>query len=174
YPERGVSATLVVALALAEVHRGGWFGRVSTDGVEGTSNVGSVGDARGRSAGEATNVVTDFALVHGEARSHQARSVRRITAAYREAFRSAARQVTDHRGPSARVKFTHRLDYHPFHLKPDSPPVRQAVAAAEALGWEPMLRVTGGGLDANWLVRHGVPTITFGAGQNNVHTTEEY
>ena len=27
---------------------------------------------------------------------------------------------------------------------------------------------------ANWLVRHGVPTITFGAGQNNPHTVDEY
>src|SRR5262249_12731070 len=34
-------------------------------------------------------------------------------------------------------------------------------------------RVTNGGLDANWLVRHGIPTITFGAGQRNVHTIEE-
>src|SRR5262249_13169421 len=63
HPERGVSATLVVSLALAEVYRGGWFGKVRRDGHEGTSNVGSVGDSTGRSAGEATNVVTDYALV---------------------------------------------------------------------------------------------------------------
>ena len=31
-----------------------------------------------------------------------------------------------------------------------------------------------GGLDANWLVSHSVPTVTFGAGQNHIHTTEEY
>jgi tripeptide aminopeptidase len=24
------------------------------------------------------------------------------------------------------------------------------------------------------MVRHGVPTVTIGAGQNNVHTTEEF
>ena len=39
---------------------------------------------------------------------------------------------------------------------------------------EPDLAVTNGGLDANWLVRHGIPTVTFGAGQNNVHTVEEF
>jgi len=43
-----------------------------------------------------------------------------------------------------------------------------------AAGFEPALRVGNGGLDANWLVRHGVPTVTFGAGQNAIHTTEEY
>jgi len=35
-------------------------------------------------------------------------------------------------------------------------------------------RITDGGLDANWMVRHGIPTITFGAGQNNPHTVEEF
>jgi len=36
------------------------------------------------------------------------------------------------------------------------------------------LRISNGGLDANWLVRHGVPTVTFGAGQHNIHTIDEY
>jgi tripeptide aminopeptidase len=36
------------------------------------------------------------------------------------------------------------------------------------------LRTTNGGLDANWMVRHGIPTVTFGGGQRNVHTVEEY
>ena len=33
---------------------------------------------------------------------------------------------------------------------------------------------TNGGLDANWMVRHGIPTVTFGAGQNEIHTVEEW
>src|SRR5262249_1245187 len=174
HPERGISATLVASLALADVHRRGWFGKIRKNGKEGTSNVGSVGDAQGKSAGEATNVVTDFALVHGEARSHDSRFVRTITAAYRDAFQKAATQVTNEAGKTARVRFHTRLDYYPFRLTADSPPVRQALASAQALGWEPTLRITNGGLDANWLVRRGVPTITFGAGQNNVHTVEEF
>jgi tripeptide aminopeptidase len=174
YPERGISATLVAALALADIYKKGWFGKIKKAGREGTSNIGSIGDADGKSAGVATNVVTDFALVHGEARSHDAKFVRAITAAYREAFETAALKVTDHAGKPARVHFESRLDYHPFCLKPESSVVQKAVTAAQALGWEPTLRSTNGGLDANWLVRHGVPTITFGAGQNNVHTLEEF
>jgi tripeptide aminopeptidase len=174
YPERGISATVVASLALADVYRQGWFGKVSRNGKEGSSNVGSFGDGDGKSAGVATNVVTDFAEVRGESRSHDARFVRAITAAYKEAFRKAAASVADHRGKTAKVNFKARLDYYPFRLKEGSPVVRQAVAAAQALGWEPNLRLTNGGLDANWLVRHGVPTITFGAGQNNVHTIEEF
>jgi tripeptide aminopeptidase len=174
HPERGVSATLVASLALAEVFRGGWFGKVLRDGKEGTSNVGSIGDRNGRSAGEATNVVTDFALVRGESRSHDARFAAAITAAYRQAFQAAARQVVDHRRRAARVKFRSRRDYHPFRLKETAPVVRHAVAAAERAGMKPALRISNGGLDANWLVRHGIPTITFGAGQHDIHTVEEY
>jgi tripeptide aminopeptidase len=173
-PERGISSTIVAARALADVHEQGWFGKVRKDGKEGTSNVGPFGDRDGRSAGQATNVVTDYVLIHGESRSHDPKFVRAITAAYRNAFRKAADEVRDDQGKTARVKFTSRLDYHPFRLKDDSRVVRTARAAAERLGWQPELRVSNGGLDANWMVRHGIPTITFGAGQNNVHTVEEF
>jgi tripeptide aminopeptidase len=174
HPEHGISATLVVALALAEVHDGGWFGKINQGGRAGTSNVGSVGGQGGRSAGEATNVVTDYAHVRGESRSHDARFVKVITRAYKDAFTHAAERVTNHEGRRARVKFKSRLEYYPFRIKDDAPVVRHAWAAAERAGLTPSLRVGNGGLDANWLVRHGVPTITFGAGQNNIHTIDEY
>ncbi|MFI5068153.1 MAG: M20/M25/M40 family metallo-hydrolase, partial [Streptosporangiales bacterium] len=167
-------ATLVASLALAEVYRGGWFGKVSRDGRQGTSNVGSISDAAGGSAGQATNVVTDFALVRGESRSHDIRFAGAITAAYRRAFQEAAKQVADHRGRHARICFRRRRDYYPFRLPDDAPVVRHAQAAAEGAGMTPILRTTNGGLDANWMVRHGIPTITFGAGQRDVHTVEEY
>ncbi|HJT76554.1 MAG TPA: M20/M25/M40 family metallo-hydrolase, partial [Gemmataceae bacterium] len=174
HPERGISATAVAALAVADVVRGGWFGKVVQDGGEGTSNVGSVAGRDGTSAGEATNVVTDYVHVKGESRSHDTGFARTITAAYRDAFRRAAEEVRDDRGRKARVRFQARRDYYPFRLKPTAPVVRHAVAAAESIGLGPTLRVGNGGLDANWLVRHGIPTITFGAGQRAIHTTEEY
>src|SRR5262249_58598590 len=141
-------ATLVASLALAEAHKGGWFGKVRRDGKEGTSNVGVFGGAEGRPAGDATNVVTDYALVRGESRSHDVGFVGAITAAYREAFRKAAATVTDDRGRGAKVRFQARRDYYPFRLKPDSPVVRQAQAAARPAGWEAALRSGHGGLDA--------------------------
>ena len=52
--------------------------------------------------------------------------------------------------------------------------VRRAIRAAESIGLTPTLKVGNGGLDANWLVRHRIPTVTFGAGQHNIHTQEEY
>jgi tripeptide aminopeptidase len=174
HPERGVSATVVASLALADVFDGGWFGKVTRDGREGTSNVGSFGGREGRSAGVATNIVTDYVAIRGEARSHHPQFARAITAAYRDAFRSAAGRVRDDRGRPARVRFRSRRDYYPFRIKPTAPVVRHALAAAEQAGLRPRLQVSNGGLDANWIVRHGIPTVTFGAGQNNIHSVGEY
>jgi tripeptide aminopeptidase len=173
-PERGVSATLILALALADVRADGWWGKVVKGDRQGTSNVGSVGDAAGKSAGEATNVVTDFVHVRGESRSHDPAFVRELTAAFRTAFQKAAAAVTDHEGKPGKVRFTSRADYHPFRLKDSAPVVRRAADAVRALGRDPLLRTTNGGLDANWMVRHGIPTVTLGAGQNEIHTVKEW
>jgi tripeptide aminopeptidase len=174
HPEQGISATLVAALALADVHEGGWFGKVRQGDKEGTSNVGSFGGRDGVTAGDATNVVTDFVQIRGESRSHDARFVKQITRAYKDAFARAATRITDHKGHKAKVKFASRRDYYSFRLDEDAPVVQHAVAAANRAGFQATLRVGNGGLDANWLVRHGVPTITFGAGQNLIHTTDEF
>jgi tripeptide aminopeptidase len=199
HPDRGISATAVASLAIATVVRSGWFGKIvksradvqldlkprhksvenmrGTNAVElvsGTSNVGVFGGHAGRSAGEATNTVTDFVHIDGESRSHDERFARAISAAYKEAFLAAAEQIRDADGRTAKVNFTARLDYHPFRLKETAPVVRHAVRAVTEMGQTPNLKVANGGLDANWLVRHKVPTATLGAGQNAIHTVDEF
>jgi tripeptide aminopeptidase len=174
HPEEGISATMIAVLALADVYRGGWFGKVNKAGKSGTSNVGSFGGIDGLSAGDATNVVTDYVHIKGESRSHNSRFVKVITRAYRDAFNKAKEKVTDHKGRKARMEFRARQDYFPFRLKASSPVVKHALSAAKEAGFTPQLRIGNGGLDANWLVRHGVPTVTFGAGQHNIHTIDEY
>jgi tripeptide aminopeptidase len=173
-PEKGISATMVLALAMSQVYSGGWWGKVKKDGKEGTSNIGPVGTLDGKSAGDATNVVTDFVHVKGESRSHDAKFVRQISAAYKAAFTAAAGKVKDNEGRTAKIKFTSRLDYLPFRLKEDAAVVKRAARAVRAIGRQPNPRVTNGGLDANWMVKHGIPTVTFGAGQNEIHTVKEY
>src|SRR5437763_3070031 len=41
HPEKGISATAVAALAIADAFRGGWFGKVVKAERQGTSNIGS-------------------------------------------------------------------------------------------------------------------------------------
>ena len=174
HPERGISATIVAAKALASIHEDGWFGKVRQGTQEGTSNVGPFGDADGRCAGQATNVVTDFVKIQGESRSRDARFIGAITSAYRRAFQQAAKEVRDDHGKTAKVKFTTFRNYHPYHLKENSPVIQAAQQVAATLGWQATLKLSSGGLDSNWLVRHGIPAITFGAGQHDVHTVDEY
>ena len=173
-PEKGISATLILSKALASVHADGWFGQVAKKGQTGTSNVGPVSGAHGGSAGDATNVVTDYVHVAGESRSHDTKFFKQITAAYKSALTDAAKAVTNSEGKAGRVRFKTRTDYYPFRMKETLPVVKRARAAVTALGLQPDVRVANGGLDANWLVRHGIPTVTFGAGQNGAHTVDEW
>ena len=140
-PERGISATMIMSLALADVQAGGWFGKVVKGDKQGTSNVGPVTGGDGRPAGDATNVVTDYVHVRGESRSHDAKFFKEITAAYKAAFETAAAQVTNSEGKSGKVKFTTHTDYHPFRLKETLPVVKRAIAAVAADGAKPNVRV---------------------------------
>jgi tripeptide aminopeptidase len=173
-PERGISSTMILALALAEVKKGGWFGKVVKGKKVGTSNIGPVTGGPGRPAGDATNVVTDYVHVRGESRSHDAAFFKQITRAYKAAFEKAAKTVKNSDGKRGRVKFKAQTDYYPFRQKDSLPVVKRAAEAVKAGGLEPNIRVASGGLDANWMVRHGIPTVTFGAGQNEPHTVDEW
>ncbi len=173
-PERGISSTMILALALAEVKKGGWFGKVVKGKKQGTSNVGPVTGGEGRPAGDATNVVTDYVHVRGECRSHDDKFFKEITKAYKAAFEKAAKAVKSSEGKTGRVTFKAQTDYYPFRQKDTLPVVKRAVAAVTANGGKPNIRAANGGLDANWMVRHGIPTATFGAGQNEPHTIDEW
>src|SRR5262249_25046726 len=94
-PEKGISSTMIAAVALVEARRAGWFGKVVKPEGKGTSNVGMFGGKDGRAAGEATNVVTDYAYLKGEARSADAAFAAAIAAGYRQAFKKAQGGVRD-------------------------------------------------------------------------------
>jgi tripeptide aminopeptidase len=110
----------------------------------------------------------------GEARSPEAAFAAKITEGYKEAFEKARGQVKDSEGGMAEVKFDHKAAYPPFKLDESAPVVKHAMKAVESLGLKPTLLFSNGGLDANWLVKHGVPTVTIGAGQYEIHTIKEY
>ncbi|MFO0948515.1 MAG: M20/M25/M40 family metallo-hydrolase [Planctomycetota bacterium] len=173
-PEKGISATLVASIGLTEAHRGGWFGKVIKPNGTGTSNVGIFEGKPGKPAGDATNVVTDYVHLRGEARSCEAPFATTITNAFRDAFAKAASEVKDAGGDMAQVTFTGKATYPPFKLVEETPAVLHARKAVESIGLTPNCLFSNGGLDANWLVNHGVPTVTIGAGQYEIHTIKEY
>jgi tripeptide aminopeptidase len=173
-PEKGISSTLVAAVALTEARRDGWFGKVVKPNGHGTSNAGVFSGKNGKAAGDATNVVTDYVHIKGEARSSDLAFAHAITEGFREAFEKARAEIKDADGATAEVKFEASHAYPPFNLANDAPVVRHAIRATESIGMKPNPVFSNGGLDANWLVKHGLPTVTIGAGQYEVHTVKEY
>jgi tripeptide aminopeptidase len=173
-PEKGISSTLVASIGLAKANEQGWFGKIVKPEGIGTSNAGVFGGKQNKSAGEATNVVTDYVVIKGESRSPDASFASSITAAFEKAFRDAAEEVKDINGKTAEIKFESHAAYPPFDISLDAPIIQHAKRAAESLGLTPTTLFSNGGLDANWFVKHGVPTITIGAGQYEIHTVKEY
>jgi tripeptide aminopeptidase len=166
-PERGVSAIAIAALAVAQLHRDGWHGRIEKNGRQGTSNVGTI------HGGQASNVVASEVVLRAEARSHDPAFRRRIVRAIERAFRQAARSVQNTKGAHGTVHIQGRLDYEAFKLPDDEPCVLAAEQAVRYCGGRPIRAISNGGLDANWMTARGIPTVTIGCGQQNVHAVSE-
>ena len=166
-PEEGVSAIAIASVAIADLVENGWHGLIQKDGKTGTSNVGVI------AGGEATNVVTDHVRLRAEARSHEPKFRERIVKEIEAAFKRAATAIRNTAGKCGSVAFDGDLDYEAFRLRVDEPCVVAASAAVAAEGLQPELGITNGGLDANWLTAHGIPTVTLGCGQRNIHTIAE-
>ena len=166
-PERGVSAITIAGLAIADLHREGWLGKIEKPAGSGTANVGVI------QGGEATNVITPDVHIRAEARSHDPAFRAKIVKAIEGAFTKAARSVKNIDGKCGSVEIEGRLDYESFRLPDDSPSILAAEEAIRSLGGSPVRAISNGGLDANWLSARGIPTVTLGCGQENPHTPAE-
>ena len=166
-PEYGVSAIAIASLAIADLQRSGWHGNIHKDGKHGTSNVGYI------HGGESSNVVTDHVVLKAEARSHAPKFRKKILNRIEQAFTRAAKAVRNIAGASGEIDIEGHLDYESFRLADDQPSVLAAEQAVRSIGRQPERAVSNGGLDANWMVRHGIPTVTIGCGQLNQHTLSE-
>ncbi|MEI8375867.1 MAG: M20/M25/M40 family metallo-hydrolase [Planctomycetota bacterium] len=166
-PERGINAITIASLAIAELHRSRWLGKIETTSGCGTANIGVI------QGGEATNVITPEVHLRAEARSHNPAFREKIIRAIEEAFRKAAQSVKNIDGNCGSVKIDGRLDYEAFRLPDDCPSVLVAEEVIRSLGNNPVRAISNGGLDANWISARGIPTVTLGCGQENPHTPAE-
>ena len=168
HPEEGVSAIAIASLAIADLVQNGWHGLIEKGRQSGTSNIGVI------QGGEATNVVTESVRIRAEARSHNSKFRERIVREIEKAFRKAAKQVRSSQGKTGKITFAGQLDYDSFRLPHSDPSVVAAAAAIQAEDCKPDIAIVNGGLDANWLTAHGIPTVTLGCGQNKIHTVNEW
>ncbi len=163
-PEAGISAIRIAGEAIARMR----LGRLDD---ESTANIGVI------EGGKATNIITDFVLVRGEARSHDERKLARQVAHMRRRFQHAARRhrvERDGQGITGRVEDAVSRDYPRLRLTPDLRIVQLISEAGRRLGREIRTRRTGGGLDANIFNDRGIAVATFGTGQHEIHTLNEY
>ena len=166
-PERGVSAIAITSLAIADLQQNGWHGAIKKGKQSGTSNVGIV------KGGDATNVVTDHIYVRAEARSHNSSFRKRIVREIEKAFERSVKKVKNVQGERGSVEIEGFLDYDSFRLGMKEPCVRIAKSVIMSLGHDPISAIANGGLDANWITKHGIPTVSMGCGQLNAHMVTE-
>lgn len=168
-PERGVSAIAIAGVAINDLVENGWHGLIIKGKNSGTSNIGIVQAG----TANATNVVVNHLLLKGEARSHDPAFRKKIVEAFRKAFTKAANQVKSDSGKKGKIKFTADLKYESFRLSESEPVVQLALQAIESAGMQGEAAISNGGLDANWMSAHGLPTVTIGCGQRDAHTVDE-
>ena len=154
-PEAGLNAIVLAGKALSEMPQG----RID---FETTCNVGLI------KGGVATNIVPDRAEITVEARSRNQDKLSRLT----EEIETIFTAVVQKNGGKAESKVTKKYD--PYVLAEESLVIRSAVQAAQAAGLSPVLEGSGGGSDANFFNRYGVPNAVLGTGMSKVHTKEEF
>ena len=154
-PEDGVSAVLVAARAIARMK----LGRVDH---ETTANVGVI------TGGTATNIIPAECYVKCEARSRNVAKMEK----QRDHMIACFREEAEAAGITLDVK--NENAYPAYELGMDDQVLTVGMAAAERIGFEPLLRVTGGGADANIFNANGFPTTVLGCGMMNIHRHDEY
>lgn len=155
HPEEGINAIQTAGAALARMS----LGRI--DEVT-TSNVGLI------EGGSAVNVVPANVILRGEARSFDAQKLE----AQLEGMESAVRDACQDFGATCQIQV--ESAYRGYHISEDAPVTKNAVAAAQAIGFSGALRDTLGGSDANAFNEKGVSTIVCGTGMEKIHTHDEF
>jgi len=153
-PENGINAMQVAADAI----HGMKLGRI---GPETTANLGII------EGGTAVNVVCSFVKIRGEARSTSVADLDAQITHMIQRFEWAAREW------GTMVEIQHHRHYNSYEVPQDAVVVQVAQAASRQLGFEPTLRTTLGGSDANIYNAKGLPCIVMATGMDKIHTHDE-
>lgn len=154
-PEKGLNAVILAAKALSQIPNG----RINEIT---TANIGII------NGGIATNIVPETVTIKGETRSHNLTELQVISDKIKDIFEHAVHEL------GGKSQVTVQNAYKPYELTIDMPIISIAQAAMRKLGWEPVLKATGGGSDANYYNSFGIPCAVLGIGTQKIHTTEEY
>lgn len=153
-PEKGVNAISVAADAISKLK----LGRI---GPECTANIGLI------SGGTAVNVVCPFVHLQAEARAISVEDLEAQVGHMIAEFERAARAA------GVTVEIDHRRHYNAYTIDENERCVQLALQASRNLGFQPNLRTTLGGSDANVYNKKGAPCIVMATGMDKIHTHDE-
>jgi len=154
-PEDGVSAIQIAANAVSRMK----LGRIDPDT---TANVGII------HGGTAANIITPEVYLKCEARSRVPSKLEAQRNHMIENFNVAAAEL------GGTVEYKVVRNYEGYEIAQGSPVLQIAKQAAQRVGIEFILRVTGGGSDANIFNQREIPAVVAGCGMQKVHTHDEF
>jgi tripeptide aminopeptidase len=163
-PEEGISAIKIAAEAIAAMK----LGRIDE---ETTANIGVI------EGGKATNIITNFVMLKGEARSLDDAKLEAQTAHMIKCLEDAAAKyevtvagVTT----KGRVEANVSREYYAMDVPESSRVVQLVYKAAARLGQKVEACSSGGGCDANIFNKRGIECANFGTGMRAIHTVKEW
>ena len=163
-PEEGISAIKIAAEAIAAMK----LGRIDD---ETTANIGVI------EGGKATNIITNFVVLRGEARSRSDEKLEAQTAHMIKCLEDAAAKyevtvagVTT----KGRVEADVSREYYAMDVPETSRVVQLVYQAAARLGQKVEVMASGGGCDANIFNKRGIECANFGTGMRAIHTVKEW
>jgi tripeptide aminopeptidase len=163
-PEQGISAIKIAAEAIAAMK----LGRVDD---ETTANIGVI---RG---GEATNIITNFVMLKGEARSLDDAKLEAQTAHMIKCLEDAAAKyevTVEGVTTKGRIESEVEREYHSMDVPDESRVVRLVKEAAARMGLDVKTLASGGGCDANIFNKRGIECANLGTGMRAIHTVKEW
>jgi tripeptide aminopeptidase len=163
-PERGISAIKIASEAISEMD----LGRID---FETTANIGII---RG---GLATNIIPNYVLIEGEARSHSEGKLMRQVKHMRNCFQDATSRYElslEEKTYRGRIEEKVERSYDRMDVSERSKIVRLVNQSAENLGLSIDHTASGGGCDANYFNKNGIECANLGTGMKDIHTVKEY
>ncbi len=163
-PENGINSIKIVSEAISNMT----IGRIDH---ETTSNIGII------SGGVATNIIPNYVMVKGEARSHNNDKLDKEIAHMCKCFEDAAEKYSvtiDGKLIKPKVEIDIERVYKKMDVSPEAHVTRLVDKAVENLGHEIEHHTTGGGCDANYFNNMGIECVNLGTGMYELHTVNEH